>query len=97
MNDRPRKTLEQLKAEANATDSGLGLVCPSCGWTSLPVLYTRRLRQNETARVRQCRRCGTKVLCKERIVGQIGDANSDDESACSEVPGSAEKATALTP
>jgi hypothetical protein len=97
MNDKPRKSLEEMRAEAVACDGGLGLVCPSCGWTSLPVLYTRRLKNNETARVRQCRRCRTKVLCKERIVGPIGDAGRGDESAGSEDAGSAEEANALTP
>ena len=73
MNDKPRKSLGQLQAEAEAEDGGTrGLVCPQCGWTSLPVLYTRRLPNREMARVRQCRRCGTKVLCKERMVGEIG-------------------------
>ena len=79
MNDKPRKSLEELQAEARAAD-GLGLVCPRCGWTSLPVLYTRRLPKNETARVRQCRKCGTKVLCKERIVVEIAPARAVEPS-----------------
>ena len=77
MNDKPRMTLEQLQSEAVQADGTLGLVCPRCRWTSLPVLYTRRMRNNETARVRQCRRCGAKVLCRERMLGEIGDARTD--------------------
>jgi hypothetical protein len=80
MNEKPRKSLEELQREAVHADGTLGLVCPRCGWTSLPVLYTRRLRNNETARVRQCRRCGAKVLCKERLVGEIGRAGTEWDS-----------------
>lgn len=78
MNDKPRKSLGQLQVEADAEDGGTrGLVCPRCGWTSLPVLYMRRLPNREMSRVRQCRRCGAKVLCKERMVGEIGTPKSE--------------------
>jgi DNA-directed RNA polymerase subunit RPC12/RpoP len=69
MTEPPRKSLEQLRQEAQAKE-GQGLACPSCGWTCLPALYTRRVGQT-MLRVRVCRRCGTKVLCKEAAIGPI--------------------------
>jgi DNA-directed RNA polymerase subunit RPC12/RpoP len=67
------KPLRQMEGEDD-----LGLMCPRCRWRSLPALYTRRLPNHEMARVRKCRKCGAKVLCKERMIGVI--ANSKQAS-----------------
>lgn len=68
----PPRTLEELAAEARAADP-MGLTCPKCGWTCLPVLYTQRLPNGETNRVRKCRNCGKKYLCRERMLGEVGE------------------------
>lgn len=51
-----------MKAKAN---DRRGLVCPKCGCSHLPVLYTRHKRDH-VLRVRLCRDCGRRVITRER-------------------------------
>ena len=65
--DDERKSLHDMQASAQ---SAMGVTCPVCGFGGImPVIYTRRLSTGQTSRVRECRQCRNRVLCKERVIG----------------------------
>lgn len=68
-----RKSLAEL-AQGEGSEPG-GIVCPRCGWACLPVVYTRRLATGQTQRVRECRRCRQRVLCREKVITRIDRDN----------------------
>lgn len=71
----PPRTLQEMQSEARASDSR-GLVC-ACGFTSLPVLYTRPQPGGVVVRVRQCRRCGKRYYCEEVMQGEVKGRKRD--------------------
>lgn len=66
-----RKSLRQVKAEADASAGAVGMTCPKCKSSSLPVQYTRPQPNGREWRVRMCRGCGHKVWTEEVIVCDV--------------------------
>ena len=60
---------QSLRDMQDAAKAAMGVTCPVCGFGGvMPVVYTRRLSTGQTARVRECRGCRNRILCKERVV-----------------------------
>ena len=49
------------------TSPPVGITCPTCGCSHLPVVYTRRAPLHRIKRVRQCRNCGRRVVSYEKV------------------------------
>lgn len=52
-----------------------GLTCPNCGGRRLPAIYTDPV-DDGAIRVRQCRDCGCKTKCHERLIGLLKKSKS---------------------
>jgi DNA-directed RNA polymerase subunit RPC12/RpoP len=70
MGENEKRTLQEAADEAAAM-SPQGVSCPRCKFDGImPVIATVR-RGNTTHRRRQCRRCGLRILCSERVIGVV--------------------------
>lgn len=58
----------KAKRKDDDADKPMGVRCPSCECTHVPVYYTRE-RMNRVVRVRQCRDCGRRFQTTEQLGG----------------------------